>query len=171
MYEKFGQFINGKWSPSSNGETYEVINPATEEILGKASKASSVDVDRALKSSEQGLQVWKKITPWQRAYILRKIADKIREKKDILAKRDKGNGKYENWFAYGRNQSLEKLKHKLFFPHITPKTPNFVESLDENLLFYNGLALIGENERDLLFMKKTVYIRPNQSNNSNNCKT
>ncbi len=81
MYEKFGQFINGKWSPSSNGETYEVINPATEEILGKASKASSVDVDRALKSSEQGLQVWKKITPWQRAYILRKIADKIREKK------------------------------------------------------------------------------------------
>ena len=29
MYEKFGQFIDGKWSPSSNGETYEVINPAT----------------------------------------------------------------------------------------------------------------------------------------------
>ena len=38
MYEKFGQFIDGKWSPSSNGETYEVINPATEEVLGKASK-------------------------------------------------------------------------------------------------------------------------------------
>lgn len=80
-------------------------------------------------------------------------------KKDILAKRDKGNGKYENWFAYGRNQSLEKLKHKLFFPHITPQTPNFVESLDENLLFYNGLALIGENERDLLFMKKIMSSR------------
>ena len=36
MYEKFGQFIDGKWQQSSSGETYEVINPATEEIIGKA---------------------------------------------------------------------------------------------------------------------------------------
>ena len=86
MYEKFGQFIDGKWSPSSNGETYEVINPATEEILGKASKASPEDVDKALKSAEKGLQVWKKTAPWQRAYIIRKIADKMREKQDVLAK-------------------------------------------------------------------------------------
>ena len=86
MYEKFGQFIDGKWSPSSNGETYEVINPATEEVLGKASKASPEDVDKALKSAEKGLQVWKKTAPWQRAYILRKIADKMREKTNVLAK-------------------------------------------------------------------------------------
>ena len=86
MYEKFGQFIDGNWSPSSNKETYEVINPATEEVLGHASKATSVDVDKALKSAEKGLQVWKKITPWERSYILRRIADKLREKKDVLAK-------------------------------------------------------------------------------------
>ena len=49
MYEKFGQFIDGNWSPSSNNETYEVINPATEEVLGHASKATTADVDRALK--------------------------------------------------------------------------------------------------------------------------
>ena len=52
MYEKFGQFIDGNWSPSSNGETYEVINPATEEILGKASKASPEDIDRALTAAD-----------------------------------------------------------------------------------------------------------------------
>ena len=86
MYSKFGQFIDGKWTASQDNSTYEVINPATEEVLGHASKATPADVERALKSSEQGLQVWKKITPWQRAYILRKIADKIREKKDVLAK-------------------------------------------------------------------------------------
>ena len=44
MYEKYGQFIDGKWSPSSNGGTYDVINPATEEVLGKASKATPDDV-------------------------------------------------------------------------------------------------------------------------------
>ena len=86
MYEKYGQFIDGKWQASSNKETYEVINPATEEVIGHASKATSGDVERALKSAEKGLQIWKKTPPWQRSYVLRKIADKMREKKDILAK-------------------------------------------------------------------------------------
>ena len=86
MYEKYGQFIDGKWHKSSTGETYEVINPANEEIIGKASKASPEDVDKALLSAQKGLEVWKKTPPWQRAYILRKIADKMREKQDILAK-------------------------------------------------------------------------------------
>ena len=86
MYEKFGQFIDGKWQPSEKNETYEVINPATEEILGHASKATPSDVDKALKSAEKGLKVWKQTPPWQRSYIIRRIADKMREKQDVLAK-------------------------------------------------------------------------------------
>ena len=86
MYEKYGQFTDGKWHQSSNGETYEVLNPANEEIIGHASKASPQDVEKALKSAEKGLEVWRKTPPWQRAYILRRIADKMREKQDTLAK-------------------------------------------------------------------------------------
>ena len=86
MYEKFGQFIDGKWQPSEKNETYEVINPATEEILGHASKATPSDVDKALKSAQKGLKVWKQTPPWQRSYIIRRIADKMREKQDVLAK-------------------------------------------------------------------------------------
>ena len=86
MYEKFGQFIDGKWQKSEKSETYEVINPATEEIIGKASKAGRSDVEKALKSAEKGLKIWKNTTPWQRSYIIRKIADKIREKQNVLAK-------------------------------------------------------------------------------------
>ena len=86
MYEKFGQFIDGKWQQAEKKETYDVINPATEEVIGKASKASSVDVDKALKSAEKGLKVWRNTPPWQRSYIIRKIADLMREKKNVLAK-------------------------------------------------------------------------------------
>ena len=86
MYEKFGQFIDGKWQKSEKGETYDVINPATEEVLGKASKASENDVNKALKSAEKGLEVWRKTPPWERAKIIRKIADLMRERSDILAK-------------------------------------------------------------------------------------
>ena len=83
----------------------------------------------------------------------------LSDKKKDLATRDKGNGQYENWYAYGRNQSLEKLKYKLFFPHITPTTPNFIINTDENLLFYNGLAVITENERELYFLEKLMTSR------------
>src|SRR6056300_1793619 len=86
MYEKFGQFIDGKWSPSSDGGTYEVINPSNEEILGHASKATSEDVEKALQSAKRGLAVWRKINPWERANKIRKIADLIRERKDVIAK-------------------------------------------------------------------------------------
>ena len=73
MYEKFGQFIDGKWQQSSDKSTYEVINPANEEVIGHASKATPTDVDKALKSAERGLIVWKKTPPWyQRLVRLRK---------------------------------------------------------------------------------------------------
>ena len=67
-------------------KTYEVINPATEEIIGHASKATSDDIEKALQSAKKGLEVWKKTPPWQRSYIIRRIADRIREKQDVLAK-------------------------------------------------------------------------------------
>jgi len=86
MYEKFGQFINGKWQKSSGGETYDVINPATEEIIGKASKANKKDIDLCLKSAEEGFKIWKNTSPWERSKIIRKISDLMRERKDILSK-------------------------------------------------------------------------------------
>jgi len=86
MYKKFGQFIDGKWQPSEKHETYEVINPANEEVIGHASKAGPADVNKALKSAEKAFEVWKKTPPWKRSSIIRKIADIIRLKKDILAK-------------------------------------------------------------------------------------
>ena len=86
MYDKFGQFIDGKWQKSASGETYDVINPATEELLGKASKANNSDVQRALKSAKNGLEIWQNTSPWERAKIIRKISELMRKKVDILSK-------------------------------------------------------------------------------------
>jgi len=86
MYAKFGQFINGKWQKSSSGETYDVINPANEEIIGKASKANKDDVHKAIKSAAIGLEIWRNTSPWERAKVLRKISELMREKIDTLSK-------------------------------------------------------------------------------------
>lgn len=78
-------------------------------------------------------------------------------KRNILATRDKGKGKnYENWYAFGRTQSLEKMVHKLFFPKFSDVTPSFLIDHDENLMFYNGLALIGDSEREVEIARKIM---------------
>jgi adenine-specific DNA-methyltransferase len=83
----------------------------------------------------------------------------LENKKNILAARDKGEGDYESWFAFGRTQSLEKIKHKLLFPHLAAKIPNYLIKSDENLLFYNGLALLADSKSELLVMKKIMESR------------
>ena len=86
MYKKFGQFIDGKWQQSTSGKTYDVINPATEELVGKASKANSEDIQKALFSAEKGLKIWRNTSPWERAKIIRKISELIRVRVDVLSK-------------------------------------------------------------------------------------
>jgi len=66
--------------------------------------------------------------------------------KELLATRDKGNGKYLKWYAFGRNQSLEKRKEKLFFPQLVKEGFKIVYSEDENLYFYNGMCAYATKE-------------------------
>lgn len=75
--------------------------------------------------------------------------------RELLATRDKNKGKYEEWYAYGRRQSLDINKFKLFFAHISKK-PKFIISLDKDLLFYNGIAVISDSKEELLLLKKIL---------------
>ena len=73
-----------------------------------------------------------------------------------MAERDKGNGNYENWFAFGRTQSLEKIRNKMFFPKYSDRTPNFIINFDDDLLFYKGLAVVGNSKTEMEVVKKIM---------------
>lgn len=83
----------------------------------------------------------------------------LQNKRKILAERDKGKGNYENWFAFGRTQSLEKIKNKLFFPKMSDRTPSYIINSDEDLLFYNGQAIIGHSRQEMILIKKIMESR------------
>ncbi len=83
----------------------------------------------------------------------------LQVKKKILAERDKGKGKYEKWFAFGRTQSLEKVGNKLFFPKFSDRIPSYLISNDDDLMFYNGQAIIGHSEEEMQFVKKILESR------------
>ena len=52
----------------------------------KHQKANSKDIQRALKSAEKGLEIWRNTSPWERSKVIRKISELMRKKVDILSK-------------------------------------------------------------------------------------
>lgn len=85
LYEGYGLFIGGRWSPSVSGETRPVVDPASEDIIGAIPDATAKDLDRAIAAAKQGLETWRQVQPWERARILRSVADRLRARVDELA--------------------------------------------------------------------------------------
>ena len=75
MYEKFGQFIDGKWQQSSSGETYDVINPATEEVMGTIAMGDQDDVDAAVNAAQDAFISFSQTTVDERVALLQKIVE------------------------------------------------------------------------------------------------
>lgn len=82
----------------------------------------------------------------------------LETKRNVLAQRDKGTREYESWYAYGRRQSMDIHRSKLFFPHICNEL-TFTICEEEDLLFYNGMAIISEDLEELQLIKKILESR------------
>ena len=75
----------------------------------------------------------------------------------VLKNRDKGNtDKYPTWYAYGRTQSLQMPRYKLFFPKIANKTLRCELIDDKDLLLYNGMAFVSDDKSVVMVLKKIL---------------
>lgn len=85
MYENFGLFINNQWRPASDGATQNIIDPASEELVGTIPTATAADLDAALDAARATQDAWGATSGWQRSQILRTIADELRKVVDEAA--------------------------------------------------------------------------------------
>ncbi|MFI8438680.1 aldehyde dehydrogenase family protein [Streptomyces sp. NPDC079020] len=69
-------FIGGEWTEPADGY-YEVINPATEEVVGLAPEASRAQVYEAAGAAREAFATWSRTRPEERAAILDRAADLI----------------------------------------------------------------------------------------------
>ncbi|MDT7950875.1 MAG: NAD-dependent succinate-semialdehyde dehydrogenase [Acetobacteraceae bacterium] len=77
--------IDGAWTSAASGKTLEVMNPATGEVNGKLAHAGIPDLDRALEAAERGFAIWRRTSAFDRSKLLRKAADLLRERADMIA--------------------------------------------------------------------------------------
>jgi 1-pyrroline dehydrogenase len=78
-------FVGGEWVDSAGGETMEVVNPSTGEVIAEVARSTAEDADRAVQAAKTALIEWLETTPGERAELLFKLADLIDENADELA--------------------------------------------------------------------------------------
>jgi len=89
-------FIGNKWRSASSGKTFEVINPATEEVLARVAAGDGEDVDLAVRAATDcfASSEWKGLSGRRRGRLLGRCADLLRERRDGIARLEsQQNGK------------------------------------------------------------------------------
>jgi succinate-semialdehyde dehydrogenase/glutarate-semialdehyde dehydrogenase len=79
-------FIDGKWCPADDGRSLGVINPATEEVITDIAYGGRKETRRALEAAHKAMPGWMKLTAWDRAKVLKKTAELMRDRADTIAR-------------------------------------------------------------------------------------
>lgn len=78
-------YIHGAYVKADSNESFETINPATNQVICKIDQASEADVEKAVLSAEKGFAVWSAMSAFERSRVLLKAVAILRERNDELA--------------------------------------------------------------------------------------
>ncbi|MEV6982203.1 aldehyde dehydrogenase family protein [Sphaerisporangium sp. NPDC051017] len=79
-------YVQGTWADSASGEAVEVIDPATEKVIGHVPAGSAADVDRAVAAAREAFPAWAATTPAERGKLLRSAADLLKARAEEVAR-------------------------------------------------------------------------------------
>lgn len=85
MHTREQLYIDGKWVDPVGKGMIDIINPATEEIIGKVPVGSSEDVDKAVLAAKKAFDSWSKSSIEQRIYLLNSLSNAFKERGEELA--------------------------------------------------------------------------------------
>src|SRR3954454_7067607 len=82
---RYSNFIAGAPAESSTGETDQIVNPATGDVIAEVPRSGAEDIDRAVEAAERAFRGdWGETTPAERFEYLTKLADALDEHAEEL---------------------------------------------------------------------------------------
>ena len=85
MMRRDSLYINGKWVQATGEGSIEVVNPATEEIIGSVPVGSQSDVDAAVTAARKAFPAWSATSIEDRIAVLNQLSSAIKENTEELA--------------------------------------------------------------------------------------
>ena len=82
---QYKMLIDGNWTDAFNGESWQVVNPATEAPVAAVPFGGAAEVEAAIDAADRALPAWQRMTAYERGAILRDVADALRSRSDELA--------------------------------------------------------------------------------------
>jgi succinate-semialdehyde dehydrogenase len=82
----YQQYIDGSWTGASGGGAWDVINPATEDVVRTVPFGTRADCRAAIEAAARAFPAWSRRTAYERGAILQKGAARMRELADDLAR-------------------------------------------------------------------------------------
>src|SRR5437773_4497962 len=79
-------YVGGAWVPSTGTETIDVVNPTTEEVVGRIPQGSAADVDKAVAAAKEAFPGWAETSVDDRSKYLQRIAEGLQARMEPLAK-------------------------------------------------------------------------------------
>ncbi|MEO8081090.1 MAG: NAD-dependent succinate-semialdehyde dehydrogenase [Caldimonas sp.] len=86
VYPNTQFYIDGEWRAARSGRTIPVVNPASGDTIGTLAFAERADLDHALEAAARGFATWKKISAYERSKVMRKAANLLRERVDLVSR-------------------------------------------------------------------------------------
>jgi acyl-CoA reductase-like NAD-dependent aldehyde dehydrogenase len=82
----FRLYIDGEWMHASGGSTYDIINPATEEVIARAPDASRLDGEKAIAAARRAFDTgpWRRTTRRDRAKVLWRLVDGLEKRREEI---------------------------------------------------------------------------------------
>jgi acyl-CoA reductase-like NAD-dependent aldehyde dehydrogenase len=78
-------FVDGAWTGSASGETFTADSPATGEAIGEVPQGSREDTQRAIDAANRASDGWARLTAFDRAAAMHRVADAVEKRRDELA--------------------------------------------------------------------------------------
>ncbi len=82
---QYKMLIDGNWTEARDGDTWQVVNPASEAPVATVPFGGAAEVEAAIDAAQRALPGWGALTAYERGAILRDIADALRSRVDELA--------------------------------------------------------------------------------------
>ncbi len=79
-------YVDGEWTDADGGETFDVTNPATGEIVATVAKCGAAETRRAIEAAEQAQFEWRQRAATERSNLLRRWFDLMMEAQEDLAR-------------------------------------------------------------------------------------
>lgn len=79
-------FIHGEWVDASNGKTFDVIDPANEQVWATIPDCSQQDVERAMQSAQEAQRAWQMLPAIERGRYILKLVEVMKPKREHFAR-------------------------------------------------------------------------------------